>query len=154
MKKTSETYRMDGRPCSIGLVTYTAMIDQKVQFRNKRKKKKGLWDYSTSCNDSCEKEPKRTKENEKGSRCSNGCNDIRERSQTNERRRKGYEFTRMVVMTTVRGATRTNKDKHLWEKSLTKDKHLWERSFKKDNHLKHEQEGATKRWRHNSFDKN
>ena len=98
---------------------------------NKRNKKKGLWDYSTSCNDSCEKEPKRKKENEKGSRCSNGCDDIRERSQTNERRRKGYEFTRMVVMTTVREATRTNKDKHLWERSFKKDKHLWERSLTK-----------------------
>jgi len=34
---------------------------------------------------------------------------------TNKRRRKGYEFTRMVVTTTVRGATRTNKDNKGYE---------------------------------------
>jgi len=51
---------MDGKPCSIGLVTYTATIDQKVQFQE-------------------------TKEDERAQRCSNGCNDIRERgSQTKE----------------------------------------------------------------------
>jgi len=32
-------------------------------------------------------------------------------AKTNERRRKGYEITRTVVTTTVRGAKRTNKDK-------------------------------------------
>ena len=63
-----ETYRTNGEPCSIGLVTYTAMT-------------------KTECTVS--------KETNKDN--------------------KGYEFTRMVVTTTMRGAKRTNKDNKGYE---------------------------------------
>jgi len=65
---TRETYRTNGEPCSIGLVTYTAT----------------------------------TKPESTVSKRTNKDN-------------KGYEFTRMVVTTTVRGATRTNKDNRGYE---------------------------------------
>jgi len=67
-KMTRETYSTNGKPCSIGLVTYTAT----------------------------------TKPESSVSKRKNIDN-------------KGYEFTRMVVTTTVRGAKRTNKDNKGYE---------------------------------------
>jgi len=60
---TRETYRANGEPCSIGLVTYTATTKRESTV-----------------------------------------------SKRTDKENKGYEFTRMVVTTTVRGAKRTNKD--------------------------------------------
>jgi len=65
---TKENYRTNGKPCSIGLVTYTTT----------------------------------TKPESTVSKRTNNDN-------------KGYEFTRMVVMTTVRGVKRTNKDNRGYE---------------------------------------
>jgi len=102
---TKETYRMKGEPCSIGLVTYTATTKPESPVSKRTNKDNKGYEFTRMVVTTTVRGAKRTnKDNkgyeitrpvvttavrrnpkerrQKGSRCSNGCKDIRERSQT------------------------------------------------------------------------
>jgi len=78
------------KPCSIGIVTYTATTNpESTVSKGRDKDNKGLWVYSNGCNDNCERSHTNEQRQEGLWVYSNGCNDNRERSHTNEQRQEG-----------------------------------------------------------------
>jgi len=76
---------MDDKPCSIGLVTYTATTKPESTVSKRTNKDNKGYEITRIVITTTRRGAKRTKEDEKAQRCSNGCNDIWERrSQTKE----------------------------------------------------------------------
>jgi len=82
------------KPCSIGIVTYTATTNpESTVSKRTDKDNKGVWVYSNGCNDNCERNHTNEQRQEGIWVYSNGCNENCETSHTNEQRRKGWKYS-------------------------------------------------------------